>query len=165
MHFRLLLAALLITSSAVAQEPPPITAAEKEAALAAIKKWRSFDGVWEGELKYVAAPKDDWLKQRIPFKLTFKNNEPKVFIRQGVRDWTELGATYRVHQPDELTILIHAYGASGIWTENNVIVLTRRSEDAGDVFIQRVVNNWAGKPLAGEDLVYGDTRAGKVRRQ
>ncbi len=165
MQFRLLLAALLFSCSAAAQEPPLITRAEQDAALTSIKKWRGFDGVWEGELRYVAAPKEEWLKQRIPLRLTFKNSEPKVFIRRGVQNWTELGATYRVHQPDELTILVHAYGASGVWTENNVIVLTRRTEDTGDVFIQRVVNNWAGKPLVGEDLVYGDTRAGKVRRQ
>lgn len=165
MKLRLFLCTLLVATCAVAQEPPEISKAEKDNALAAIKKWRSFDGVWEGELKYIAAPNNDWFKERIPFKLTIKNNEPKVFTRQGIREWSELGGLYRVQQPDELTILIHAYRASGVWTENFVIILTRRSEDAGELFIQRVVNNWAGKPLAGEDLIYSDTRAGKVRRQ
>lgn len=155
----------LFVVSAGARERPAVTPAEREAALVAIKKWRGFEGTWEGEVRYVAAPKDEWYKQHQPFKITIKTNEPKAFIREGIREWSELGATYKVHQPDELTLLVHAYGAGGVWTENNVIVITRRSENAADVFIQRVVNNWAGESLPGEDTVYGDTRAGKVRRQ
>jgi hypothetical protein len=166
MHRCLFLAIqLLVVTSALAQQPPPLSPAEKQAALATIQKWRGFEGTWEGEVRYVSAPKEEWYKLRVPFRVTIKNNEPKVFTRDGPRAWVELGATYRLHQPDPLTLLIHAYGADGVWTENNVVVLTRRAEDAADIYVQRVVNNWAGKPLPGQDLVYGDTRTGKVTRQ
>jgi hypothetical protein len=165
MHRLVSIFLIAATTAAFSQDSPSATKEVREAALAAIKKWRSFEGTWEGEVRYVAAPKEDWYKERIPFRVTFKNNQPKVFSRQGVREWSELGATYRLHQPDELTVVIHAYGAGGVWTENTIVVLTRRTEDNAEVYIQRVVNNWAGKPLPGEDVVYGDTRAGKVTRQ
>lgn len=155
----------LATHAAQAQrEGPTSMPAEKERALAAIKKWRGFEGTWEGEMRYVAAPKKDWYEQRIPVKIVIKASEPRVFVRHGIKDWNELGTAYRILQPDELTLVIHAYGAGGVWTENNVVVLTRRTEHTGEVFVQRVVNNWAGEPLPGEDLVYGDTRSGSVAR-
>jgi len=165
MHLRLAIAAFTLALPALAQDAPATTQAVKERALSAIQKWRGFDGTWEGELRYVAAPKEEWFKQRVPFKLIITNNQPKAYFRLGVRDWSELGAAYQVHQPDRLTLVIHAYGAGGVWTENNVILLTRRSENTAEVFVQRVVNNWAGDPKSGEDLIYGDTRAGKVERQ
>lgn len=165
MHIRVTLAALSLALPVFAQEAPAIAQADKEKALGAIQAWRGFDGTWEGELRYVAAPKDEWLKQRMPFKLTYANGQPKVYFRIGVRDWVEVGAAYQVHQPDRLTLVVHAYGAGGVWTENIVVVLTRRSENAAEVFVQRVVNNWAGSPKPGEDLVYGDTRAGKAERR
>jgi hypothetical protein len=100
-----------------------------------------------------------------PLRVVIHQSEIKIFIRFEGKEWTEFASRYRAHQPDELTIVIHAYGASGVWTENNVFVLTRRSEDLAEVFVQRVVNNWAGHPLPGEDLIYGDSRAGNVKRK
>jgi hypothetical protein len=164
-HITILLLSTLQLATAVAQQASTVSVSERETSLAAIKKWSAFDGTWEGELRYVFAPKKDWLDQRQPFKVTFNNGQPKVYYRHGIRDWSELGATYRVHQPDELTVVIHSYGAGGVWTENCVVILTRRTENTGEVFIQRVVNNWAGKPLPGEDSVYGDTRTGSVIRK
>jgi hypothetical protein len=165
MHHRFVLLLLLFCACALAQEQPEITVAERDTALAAIKKWRSFEGTWEGEVRYIAAPKEDWKAQRTPVRITLKNNQPKVFIRRGIRDWTELGTRYWLNQPDELTILIHVYGAGGVWTEHNAVLLTRRSENDGEVFIQRVVTNWAGKALKPDEVVYSDTRSGKVQRQ
>jgi hypothetical protein len=148
-----------------AQAPNKPTKHEVESAVAAIKKWRTFQGTWEGELRYDVAPKEEWKKQTQPIRVVIKDGMPKVYVRHGIRDWTEIGSTQHVSQPDELTIIIYVYGSAGVWTENNVVVLTRRTEDSGDVFIQRVVNNWAGKPLPNEDSVYGDTRSGSIRRQ
>ena len=148
-----------------AQYVSAATPEDKERALSAIQKWRGFEGTWEGELRYVAASKDSWLKQRTPFKVTVSKGQAKAFIRVGVRDWSELGSSYQVLQPDQITLVVHAYGASGVWTENNVVVLTRSSENSADVFVQRVVNNWAGKPGPGEELIYGDSRTGSVERK
>lgn len=156
---------LFLCTHVSGQPSPTVTPRDRDAALQAIKKWRGFDGTWEGEVRYVAAPKPEWLKERQAFRAILKNNEPKVFLQTGVRDWLELGSVYRTHQPDELTLVIHAYGSASVWTENHVVVLTRRTENAAELFIQRVVNNWAGTPQQGEDLVYGDSRAGKAQRQ
>lgn len=145
--------------------PPPITPEEVQKAMADIKSWKGFDGVWEGTLKYQAAPVGGWSKQTIPVKVTITQGIPKVQMRVGVQDWKDLGTTYRHFQPDELTLVIHAYSAQGVWTENQVVVITRRTENTGEMWIQRSVNNWVGHPLPGEDLVYGDTRSGKVTRR
>lgn len=143
-----------------------LTPAQRQSSLAAIQNWRGFEGTWEGEVRYVAASrKRDWHKHGMSFRVAIANNEPKAYFRAGGRDWTELGTTYRVNQPDPLTLVVHVYVAGGEWTENNVIILTRRSENAADVFVQRVVNNWAGKPPPGEDAVFGDTRSGKLERR
>jgi hypothetical protein len=162
----LLVPILVVAGIACAQTPatPTITLADRERALSAIKKWQGFEGTWEGEVRYVAAPKEDWYKQRVFFKVVYKPNEPKVLVRYGALEWKEIGVTYRVYQPDELTLLMHVYGAEGVWTENNVVVMTRRTEHSADVFIQRVVNNWAGKLPPGQDAIYGDSRVGSVRR-
>jgi hypothetical protein len=141
------------------------TLAEKQAAVDAIKQWKGFEGVWEGELRYVAAPKEAWYQQRQPARLVLEKSAIKVFVRVEGSDWQELAMTYRSYQPDELTLVILGYGAQGVWTENNVIVLTRRSEDDAEMYVQRVVNNWAGKAPPGGDLVFGDSRVGKVKRQ
>jgi hypothetical protein len=156
---------LFLVAAAVQADENSISPVERDAALAAIKKWRSFEGAWVGEVQYVAAPDPEWLKGIQPIKITFDGKIPKAYVRVGEHDWSELGSKYGVSQTDELTVVIHAYGSGGVWTENNVIVLTRRSENEAVVYIQRVVNNWAGTARLGEDRVYGDTRFGKVERK
>ena len=151
----------LLAAQGGAQE---LSAADRDKALAVIKKWRGFEGTWEGEVRYTIAPNKDWYAYRISLKILYFGKDLKVLVRQGVEDWRELGLNYRIVQPDELTLIIHSYSSGGVWTENNVVFVTRRTEDSADVFIQRVVNNWAGKSLPGEDLVYSTTRAGKVKR-
>lgn len=161
----LLIVAACSTSAAAEPTVPSVTAKEKEVALAAIKKWKGFEGTWEGELRYVAAPTQDWYKQRQPVRIVLRQAEIKILTRVEGDEWTEIAQKYSGYQPDELSLVIHAYGSGGVWTENNVFVLTRRSENEAEVFVQRVVNNWIGKPLPGEDLIYGDSRAGNVKRK
>lgn len=168
MSIRVLLIILLAScsfSSVAETDVTSATALEKKLTLEAIKKWKGFEGVWEGELHYVAAPKQDWYKLRQPVRLILEKSAIKFLVRNEGQDWREVAMSYRSYQPDELTLVVHAYGAQGVWTENNVIVITRRSENEAEVYVQRVVNNWAGKALPGEDLIYGDSRAGNVKRQ
>lgn len=161
----LLLPAICCISALAETDNTSPTAIEKKAVVDAIKKWKGFEGVWEGDLRYVAAPKQDWYKQRQSTRLVLEKSVIKVFVRPEGKDWQEVAITYRSYQPDELTLIVFAYGAQGVWTENNIIVLTRRSENEAKVYVQRVVNNWAGKALPGEDLIYGDSRAGNVKRK
>lgn len=160
-----LLALIVSGSFAFAQAPFKVPEKERDAALKSIRSWRGFDGTWEGEVRYVAAPRPEWLKQRQPFRVVLKGDEPKVYVRIKEQEWQEVGTVYRGFKADELTFVIHVYGADGVWTEHNVVLLSRRTENTAEVFIQRAVNNWAGKSLPGEDLIYGDSRTGTVRRQ
>uniref|UniRef100_Q478P6 Uncharacterized protein n=1 Tax=Dechloromonas aromatica (strain RCB) TaxID=159087 RepID=Q478P6_DECAR len=165
LRFLLLSFAAYCVSAIAEPNPPSATPKDKEIAFATIKKWKGFEGIWEGELHYVAAPKKEWYKQRQPVRIIFRQSEIKILIRFEGGEWTEFAQQYGGSNPDELTLILHAYGSSGVWTENNVFVLTRRSENEAEVFVQRAVNNWAGKPLPGEDRIYGDSRVGHVKRK
>ena len=161
---RLALVLTLLVSTAHAQEAPRLTQEDRTRALTAIQGWTGFEGIWDGEIKYVAAPVEAWFKMRMPFKLVLDGGLAKAYYQTETQRWTELGSTYQVLQPDKLTLVVYAHGAGGVWTEGNVIVLTRRTENTAKVFVQRVVNNWVVPPQPIEDPVFGDTRTGEVER-
>lgn len=149
----------------MAQLPPTVSQSDKDQATAAIRNWRGFEGTWEGEMRYLAAPQKDWLKQRLQLRVVKSANEVKAHFRSGIRDWTELGTTYTWHQPDHLTLVVHAYDAGDVWTENHVLILTRQSEGEAQVYVQRVVNNWVQPGGSDKPPVFGDTRAGRLSRR
>jgi hypothetical protein len=161
---QLALAFTLLVSTAHAQAPPRPTQEDRARALAAIQGWTGFEGIWDGELKYVAAPVEAWFKMRMPFKLVMDGGLAKAYYQDETQRWTELGSTYQVLQPDKLTLVVYAHSAGGVWTQGNMIVLTRRTENTAKVFVQRVVNNWVVPAQPSEDPVFGDTRTGEAER-
>lgn len=153
-----------IASNGAAQDAPVVTVEQKTSAAASIQKWSGFEGTWEGEIEYVSAPKEEWLKKRHRLKVVYRNGESKAYSQDGVREWVELAKSYRTLQPDPLTLVVNAYSAGGVWTESYAIFITRHEENEALVFVQRVVNNWVSSSITRDVAIFGDTRTGKVSR-